>query len=620
MINNSQPPHELKPRSASVPAAIGSISAPSNAAAPACLDPATQSGRPIAQQFEANPRAPAPRQDRSTSMLGSAKGMITRQRPTATCPPDTLAQKSHRHGLRALRPRQDDRAATLTPAQRKRSRAARAFLDLPHPEAARTSESRPSTGNRIAGPLSALSFADHGGPPAPDGDAAAPPLSIGDATAVLSWGDRGSRLRAAGESRARREQIVSSPSPLSAAFQLREGRAAARSSRPHRGRRMPAPPHRGADRQGSEPAHPLRRARAGTNPLRCAWRAPSRAIEILQQLPPAVLHRSLRLRRTPSPFIRPRIRSRPPANLSCPSRHARTSRQHINTTVSVSLRSQPCDSELTGKNPANVNNPQYARASASSTATAVWSRPRWPARARPSGGPGAEQVRDALLDRQVVPRRSGSRPPYEAQQSAYSRAQAGLGEISDCTASASDPSGAWQRRSVAAAPRRLSSTPSRASPPARRTTASARRCPEGRYPPDRFHFTDERLDRVQGDPTPVINSDVGEVNCLLGTIAEINSQIGRLSSTPAAAVDLRDQRQARSGGTCGQAAHRLHRAAQRPAPDHTTSRQRRLPHHACGWFHGRRGPWFSPASAVTGLVLLRWPRVGLTSGFDPWRR
>ncbi len=214
----------------------------------------------------------------------------------------------------------------------------------------------------------------------------------------------------------------------------------------------------------------------------------------------------------------------------------------INTTVKA-LTAHSRAIELTGKNLANVNNPQYARQRVIYGDRGMVETPMGP-ESLGLEALGVEQVRDALLDRQVV-REVGLKASYEAQQSAYSRAQAGLGESIDRTASASDPSGASGNGVAAALDDFFNAFQSFA---ARPTDDGERQTllQKAGILSDRFHFTDERLDRVQGDLDSVINSDVGEVNRLLGTIAEINSQIGRFEfNSPGAAVDLRDQRQAR---------------------------------------------------------------------------
>src|SRR5687767_9088721 len=111
----------------------------------------------------------------------------------------------------------------------------------------------------------------------------------------------------------------------------------------------------------------------------------------------------------------------------------------INSTVKA-LAAHSRAIEITGKNLANVNNPDYAR-----------QRVRFGDRGTvitPQGAEslglealGVEQIRDALLDRQVV-REIALKASYEGEQSGYQRAQASLGQNIDRSTSASDATAA----------------------------------------------------------------------------------------------------------------------------------------------------------------------------------
>src|SRR5688500_16877061 len=110
----------------------------------------------------------------------------------------------------------------------------------------------------------------------------------------------------------------------------------------------------------------------------------------------------------------------------------------INATVRA-LSAQRRAIEITGKNLANVNNTEYAR-----------QRVRFGDRGTvitPQGAEslglealGVEQVRDSLLDRQVM-REIALQSSYETQQSGYQRAQAGLGQSIDRSQAAGDVNG-----------------------------------------------------------------------------------------------------------------------------------------------------------------------------------
>jgi flagellar hook-associated protein 1 FlgK len=196
--------------------------------------------------------------------------------------------------------------------------------------------------------------------------------------------------------------------------------------------------------------------------------------------------------------------------------------------------------ETSGKNLANVNNPAYARQRViyGDRGTVV----------TPSGAEslgmealGVEQLRDSLLDRQVM-RENALATSFNAEQSGYQRAQAALGQ-SIHRASGTDSS---QANGIAAAvDEYFNSFQSFA---ARPTDSGERQSllQKAGILTDRIRLTDQRLAQVQSDLDSQIGNSVADVNRLLTTIAELNGQIGRFEiTTPGSAVDLRDQRQAR---------------------------------------------------------------------------
>jgi flagellar hook-associated protein 1 FlgK len=199
--------------------------------------------------------------------------------------------------------------------------------------------------------------------------------------------------------------------------------------------------------------------------------------------------------------------------------------------------------ETAGKNLANVNNSSYARQRVvyGDRGTVIT-----PEGAQSLGLEvlGIQSVRDALIDKQLM-REIGLLSSYEAQQTAYQRAQAGLGQSIDGTtsvsASGSGASGGLSAalddffnafQAVAAAP----------------TDIGARQSlmQKAQILTDRFNETDSRITQVQSDIDTQIGSDVTNTNNLLSTIADLNAQIARVEiGHPGGAVDLRDQRQAR---------------------------------------------------------------------------
>lgn len=213
----------------------------------------------------------------------------------------------------------------------------------------------------------------------------------------------------------------------------------------------------------------------------------------------------------------------------------------INTTVKA-LTAHSRSIELTGKNLANVNNPDYARQRVIYGDRGMIETPMGP-ESLGLEALGVEQLRDILLDRQVV-REVGLKAAYEAEQNGYRRAQAGLGESIDRSSSAS-AAGATGGNGVAAA---LDDFFNAFQSFAARPTDNGERqtlLQKAGILTDRFRLADQRLDRVQTDLDASINNDVGDINRTLAAVTDINIQIGRFElHAPGSAIDLRDQRQA----------------------------------------------------------------------------
>src|SRR5678816_1451539 len=117
----------------------------------------------------------------------------------------------------------------------------------------------------------------------------------------------------------------------------------------------------------------------------------------------------------------------------------------LNSTTSA-LNAHSRAVETAGKNLANVNNPTYARQRVIYGDRGTVVAP-FGAESLGLEALGVEQLRDTLLDRQVV--REASRTSYyQAQQNGYQRAQAALGQD---VSSASSSSGTSSDTGIAAA-------------------------------------------------------------------------------------------------------------------------------------------------------------------------
>jgi flagellar hook-associated protein 1 FlgK len=210
----------------------------------------------------------------------------------------------------------------------------------------------------------------------------------------------------------------------------------------------------------------------------------------------------------------------------------------LNTTVKA-LNAQSRGIDLSGRNLANVNNPNYARQRVilGDRGTVIT-----PDGAQSLGleAMGVQQLRDVLLDRQVT-REISLKAAYAAEQAAYQRAQAALGQsVAATSGSTSTTSGLDAAlNDFFNAFQGLASRPTDVGE--RQTLLQ-----KAGILVDRLRLTDSRLAQVQSDLDAQINNDVADANRLLQTIADLNAQIARVEiGHPGAAVDLRDQRQAR---------------------------------------------------------------------------
>jgi len=198
--------------------------------------------------------------------------------------------------------------------------------------------------------------------------------------------------------------------------------------------------------------------------------------------------------------------------------------------------------EIAGKNLANVDSPGYARQRVlyGDRGTVLT-----PTGAESLGleALGIQQMRDQLLDRQVL-REISAKASFEAEQSGYRRAQAGLGQSIDRTRDASDAT-ATGKGVAGAIDGFFNAFQGFAANP---TGVGERQVliQQALILGDRLRQTDGRLAQTQSDLGAGIAGNVADANRLLATIAELNGQIGRFEvNLPNSAVDLRDQRQAK---------------------------------------------------------------------------
>lgn len=204
------------------------------------------------------------------------------------------------------------------------------------------------------------------------------------------------------------------------------------------------------------------------------------------------------------------------------------------TTMALNAHSRAI--ETSGRNLANVNNPDYARQ------RVVYGDRGTVQTAEGVQSFGLEvlavnQLRDTLLDRQLL-REIGLSGSLDAQEQALQRAQAGLGQAISASGVASGGlAGSLDNffnafQALAARPTDMGTRESLLQ--------------QARILTDSLRETDTRLAQVQTDLGVEVSADVAAVNRLITTIADLNNQIGRFEvNNPGVAVDLRDQRQAR---------------------------------------------------------------------------
>src|SRR6188768_776947 len=209
---------------------------------------------------------------------------------------------------------------------------------------------------------------------------------------------------------------------------------------------------------------------------------------------------------------------------------------------SMALNAHSRAIETTGKNLANVNNPNYARQRVVYGDRGTVETP-YGAQSLGLEVLSIQQIRDVLLDRQLG-REIALSGSFEAQQEALQRALAGLGQGIDGSGDIS-ATGSTTGGLGAAIDDFFNAFQNLASRP---TDAGARQTllQKATILSDSMREADTRLAQVQSDIDASITVDVGDANRLIDTIADLNAQISRFEiSHPGTAVDLRDQRQAR---------------------------------------------------------------------------
>ncbi|HLP06540.1 MAG TPA: flagellar hook-associated protein FlgK [Opitutaceae bacterium] len=222
-------------------------------------------------------------------------------------------------------------------------------------------------------------------------------------------------------------------------------------------------------------------------------------------------------------------------------------------TTTNAMRTQTAALDIVGRNMANVNNPAYARQRVVLGDKGSVNTPLG-AQSLGTEPVGIQQMRDTLLDRQVTEETANTRL-IESQIKYLQQAQTALGQglfsdsgaVDTITNNPDLPAGiaasidaffnAWQAfatepSSIVTKQQLIAKTDDLI---------------------DKIHLADTRLADIALPPaatgntlTREMDADVGQVNALLTTLADLNRQIGQVEIiNPGAAVDLRDARQSK---------------------------------------------------------------------------
>lgn len=212
-------------------------------------------------------------------------------------------------------------------------------------------------------------------------------------------------------------------------------------------------------------------------------------------------------------------------------------------TTAKALSAQSRGLETAGKNLANVNNPAYTRQRVVLGDRGSVVTPQ----GVESMGVEAlsiQQLRDVLLDRQVM-RAISQSAAASSEQSGLQDAQAALAQDIERTSSAADNTQAGNKGIIGAVDDFFNAFSAFAANPTD-TGERENLMQKASTLIDRFRLTDTRLATVQSDLDDNIANDVSGANSILSSIATLNRQIFESElGNPGAALDLRDQRQAK---------------------------------------------------------------------------
>ncbi|HEY2801339.1 MAG TPA: flagellar hook-associated protein FlgK [Chthoniobacterales bacterium] len=200
---------------------------------------------------------------------------------------------------------------------------------------------------------------------------------------------------------------------------------------------------------------------------------------------------------------------------------------------------------LAGKNIANITNPAYARQRLELGDLGTIQTPIGP-QSMGVHAIGIQQIRDQFLDAQLT-REISATGLWQAQQNNLTKAQIDLG-VQVNLAGDSSAIGDISQTTTGIGSSLNDFFNSFGELAANPTDAGAKQVllQKADALTTEFNVTDDRLATLQGDITDQVTTDVSTVNGILKDIGDLNNQIQGLEiTTPGAAVDLRDQREAK---------------------------------------------------------------------------
>ena len=200
---------------------------------------------------------------------------------------------------------------------------------------------------------------------------------------------------------------------------------------------------------------------------------------------------------------------------------------------------------IAGKNLANVNNPAYARQRLRLGDLGTINTGIGP-QSMGVQALGITQIRDHFLDLQVG-RELSRTSLLQAQQYNLQKAQAILGEQIDRASDSGSIGGADHSvTGISSALNNFFNAFQELSANPTDTGTKQILLQKAQILADKLNLTDSGLAALQGDINTQIGTDVGTVNGILKDIGDLNNQIQKFEiNSPGAAVDLRDQRQAK---------------------------------------------------------------------------